>query len=218
MMTTELGGARVAPFYSTKQGGTLPSGGDSGDDDFFKIVVWGMIAAPILGITICVVGDFIYAQKDIDKAKKAKERHLSSPEHNKLTQQVSNRILNEVYHIGVKPADQIDIKNITITPQQVQQAQRDSTYYATQITEFVRNNVDNYIISCCIKHQSYYRAHIDPICIICGKRFCLEESHPTVDFFALIKDKKLQALKKNYDLAVQQLEVQRRYNRLHKTK
>lgn len=217
MMTTELGGARVAAFYSTKQGGTLPSGGGNDDDDFFKIVVWGLIAAPILGIAICVVGDYIHAKEDIDKAKKAKELHLSSPEHNKLTQQVSNRILNEVYHIGVKPADQIDIKNITITPQQVQQAQRDSAYYATQITEFVRNNVDNYILSC-IEHQCHYRAHIDPICIICGKRFCLEESHPTVNFFALIKDKKLQALKKNYDLAVQQLEVQRRYNRLHKTK
>ncbi len=217
MITTGLGGALVATSYSTRQGGTLPSGGGNGDDDFFKIVVWCTIAAPILGIAICVVGDFIHAQEDIDKAKKAKERHLSSPEHNKLTQQVSNRILNEVYHIGVKPADQIDIKNITITPQQVQQAQRDSAYYATQITEFVRNNVDNYILSC-IEHQCYYRAHIDPICIICGKRLCLEESHPTVHFFALIKDKKLQALKKNYDLAVQQLEVHRRYNRLHKTK
>ncbi len=210
MITTELGGARGAAFYSTQQGGTLPSGGGSGDDDFFKIVVCGLIAALILGPAICVVGDFIYAQK-------AKERHLSSPEHNKLTQQVSNFILNEVYHIGVKPADQIDIKNITINPQQVQQAQRDSAHYATQITKFVRNNVDDYIIRN-IKCQVYYRVYINPICVICGKRLCLEESHPTVHIHALIKDKKLQALKKKYDLAVQQLEVQRRYNRLHKTK
>ena len=210
MITTELGGARVAAFYSTQQGGTLPSGGGSGDEEFGKILLAAIIASYIIGGLFAVYIFFI------DDAIE-KKRHLSSPEHNKLTQQVSNLIFNEVYHIGVKPADQIDIKNITITPQQVQQAQRDSAHYATQITKFVRNNVDDYIIRN-TGRQIYYRVYINPICVICGKRLCPDEAHPTVHIHALIKDKKLQALKKKYDLAVQQLEVQRRYNRLHITK
>lgn len=209
MITTELGGARVAAFYLTQQGGTLPSGGGRADEEFGKILLAAII-------TNCIIVGLFAGYIFIDDAIE-KKRHLSSPEHNKLTQRVSDLVLNSVHHTGVKPADQIDIKNITITPQQVQQAQRDSAHYATQITKFVRNNVDDYIIRN-TKHQIYYRVYINPFCVICGKWLCPNEAHPTVHIHALIKDKKLEALKKKYDLAVQQLEVQRRYNRLHKTK
>ncbi len=201
-MMTPLGGGFLAAHTSARNSGTTPGGG--GDHDNINKII--LIVAIIICLhLLCLPLYLYYVHFKDDKEKEdflTSEYFLTSAEHKRLTQEVSDSILNWTHRNAIESANKIDIKNITTNPQQVQQAQRDSAHYATQITEFVRNNALDYICEryyYCPQHQQ--------------EHMVIGVSIPSV-----YKDKRLQKSLKKYNQAIQNLEAQRRYNRLHKTK